>query len=229
MAGMHDPNIACLNALMAWIPMTTEYSPKWWWQSLNVMLENLLGNCDVVKLHIIHLFKGNFNFNNKWLGKTMIAQAESKGLLAHEQYGSWKAKDAITQCFNKCLLGMIMFNSNTDQWLYAQMMQKLLQLDHFIGSSIMFMLMGVSFAMVSSMTSTLQAMTHHVQTASGDSATGASCKHWNKPVAGIGQGNGMGPQIWAAVCTPLFKLLCTDGFVSKNSCAISQLSWCKNQ
>jgi len=43
------------------------------------MLEMSLGNCDVSKLQIIHLFKGDFNFNNKWLGKTTIAQAEAKG------------------------------------------------------------------------------------------------------------------------------------------------------
>jgi len=55
-----------------------------------MMLEKSPGNCDVSKLCIIHLFEGDFNFNNKWLGKMTIAQAELHDLLAHKQYGSWK-------------------------------------------------------------------------------------------------------------------------------------------
>jgi len=72
-------------------------------KSLNVMLEKSLGNCNVAKLQIIHLFEGNFNYNNKWLGHTSIKQVETHTLLAQEQYGSRTAKASITQCLNKRL------------------------------------------------------------------------------------------------------------------------------
>jgi len=32
-----------------------------------------------------------------------MSQAEQLELIANEQYGSWKYKDAITQCLNICL------------------------------------------------------------------------------------------------------------------------------
>jgi len=41
------------------------------------------------------------------------------------------------------------------------------------------------------------------------------------PIAGIGQGIGAGPQIWAAVCTPLFQILAEEGFLAQIICAIS--------
>jgi len=40
-------------------------------------------------------------------------------------------------------------------------------------------------------------------------------------VAGIGQGNGAGPQIWAAVSTPLFQILRQEGFLATIICAMS--------
>jgi len=52
-------------------------------------------------LHIIHLFKGNFNTNNKWIGKSTMHQAEQHNLLVEEQFGSHKDKTAITQCLCK--------------------------------------------------------------------------------------------------------------------------------
>jgi len=41
------------------------------------------------------------------------------------------------------------------------------------------------------------------------------------PITGIGQGNRMGPQIWAAVSTPLFQILVEEGFLATIICAIS--------
>jgi len=63
----------------------------------------LLGNNEVDKLCIIHLFKADLNFNNKWLGNKTIVKAKKQDLIAKEQYGSRKANAAITQCLNKCL------------------------------------------------------------------------------------------------------------------------------
>jgi len=69
-----------------------------------------------------------------------------------------------------------------------------------------------------SMITMLQGMTHYVRTAFGDSTGGKGRNNWPHPVAGIGQGNGTGLQIWATVCTPLFDLMQLDGFVA-NICS----------
>jgi len=47
--------------------------------------------------------------------------------------------------------------------------------------------------MVSSMITTLHEMEHHIQTKFGDSALSALRTTWQRPKAGIGQGNGAGP------------------------------------
>jgi len=75
-------------------------SLKWWQRSSNVMLAKPLRNCNISKLWIIHLFKGNFNFNNTWLGKMAIMKTELQQLLAHKQYGIWKSMALINQCLN---------------------------------------------------------------------------------------------------------------------------------
>jgi len=64
-------------------------------------------------------------------------------------------------------------------------------------------------------------MQHHIHTAYGDSKQAASRKNWNKPITGIGLGNGMGPPIWAAVSSPMFDIMQQDGFYALLTGAIS--------
>jgi len=92
MASMYDLDIVWLNAMLAQIPLKMVYSPKQWQKSVNMMLEKASGNNDVTKSQIIHIFKADFNFNNKWLRKTVIGQAKMNNLIAQEQSGSQKAK-----------------------------------------------------------------------------------------------------------------------------------------
>jgi len=46
----------------------------------------------------------------------------------------------------------------------------------------------------------------------GDSQQSASHNTWDKPVAGISQGNGAGLPIWAAVSSPMFDVMRQEGF-----------------
>jgi len=68
-----------------------------------MQLEKSLGNFNIEKLCIILLFEADFNQNNKWVGRAVMLNAESARMLAAEQYGSWKQKSAIVQCWNKLL------------------------------------------------------------------------------------------------------------------------------
>jgi len=68
------------------------------------MLEKQAGNMNVEKLHIILLFKGDFNQNNKWLGQAVMFNTEKFLQMAPEQYSSQNEKSAGIQCLNKQLL-----------------------------------------------------------------------------------------------------------------------------
>jgi len=53
MAGTFNPTIAILTAKMAGLPQKHGIALKYWKKGLNVLLEKILGNCNVDKLHII--------------------------------------------------------------------------------------------------------------------------------------------------------------------------------
>jgi len=79
--------------------------------------------------------------------------------------------------------------------------------------------------MVDSMVRTLQRMRHHTRMAFGDLVVSKGRREWGGPIAGIRQGNGAGPQIWAAVSSPLFDILRSDGFFALLIGAISGYKW----
>jgi len=58
-------------------------------KGVNVMIKNT-GDFNIEKLHIILLFKADFNANNKWTSWAVMYQAECAHLLANEQYSSCK-------------------------------------------------------------------------------------------------------------------------------------------
>jgi len=72
------------------------------------------------------------------------------------------------------------------------------------------------------MVGTIHSMQHHIRSIYRDLQIAQGCKEWGKPIAGIGQGNGAGPQIWATVSTPLFQILVEEGFLAMIICAISR-------
>jgi len=67
---------------------------------------------------------------------------------------------------------------------------------------------------------------HHVRSAFRNLEISQGQEDWAEPVAGIGQGNGAGPQIWAAVSTPLFEILREEGFVATFICVLSKAQRC---
>jgi len=72
--------------------------------------------------------------------------------------------------------------------------------------------LGGSLPMIQSMITTIHEMEHHIRTMFGDSNISASRATWQVPIAGIGQGNGAGPQIWAAVSSPILDIMRREGF-----------------
>jgi len=72
--------------------------------------------------------------------------------------------------------------------------------------------LGGSQPMVQSMITMIHKIEHHICTTFGDSKISALHATWQAPIAGIGQGNGAGPHIWAAVSSPILDIMQKEGF-----------------
>ena len=77
-------------------------------------------------------------------------------------------------------------------------------------------------ASVQSMVDMLANLHHHIRTAFGNLEQNQGQAEWDKPTAGIGQGNGTGPQIWAVVSLPLFNIMRQEGLVANFICMLSK-------
>jgi len=212
MAGTFNPTIVILMAKMAEIPQNQGLALQRWKKGLNVLLQKVPVNSNLDKLWIIILFKVNFNYNNKRLGRAVMWSTEEAGLLASEQYGSWKLKLANLQCLNKRLLyDWVQFCrqpmalcSNDAKSCY----------DHIVIMVVALCLCraGATLASMASMVCTLHRMWHFTWMAFRDLTISQGWCKWGEPIAGIGQGNSAGPQIWAVVSLPLFDILRSKGF-----------------
>ncbi len=65
-----------MEATLMNIPYALGYSPQWWRQGTNCMIEKKLGKWRVNRLHTIFLYEADFNFLNKKLGRDALRQAE---------------------------------------------------------------------------------------------------------------------------------------------------------
>ncbi len=221
MAGTFNPHIVLFNATMADLPLKTGYLPSRWQQGLNVMLEKILGNVNVEKLRIILPFEADFNANNKWLGRAAMYTAESLNLLANEQYGSRKQKVAVFQCLNKGLFYDLLRFWRHPVALCSNNAKSCYDRITLLAAALSMCRLGALIPAIQSMVTTIHGMNHHIQMAYGDLTQSASREMWEVPITGIGQGNGAGPSIWAAVSSPMFDVICQDSFYALLTGAIS--------
>jgi hypothetical protein len=172
------------------------------------MLLKQRNNFHVAKLWAILFFEADFNHNNKRLGRTLMNYAEANNWLAPEQYGSRKQVLAIDHCLNKRLLFDIICQFKHPAALCVNDMKGCYdRIVHSVASLCMQRL-GMDINPLRSMFYTLQQLEQYIRTAHGMSqiSFNASDVH---PIAiqGIGQGNGAGPQIWAAILTVVLNML----------------------
>jgi hypothetical protein len=105
-----------------------------------------------------------------------------------------------------------------------QRRQVLLRFDWSSQASLSMQRVGVPRFAVDYMFSTLQLARHQVRTAFGDSTGSFGGPPFSKPIHGIGQGNGSGPAILAAVSSPLLDRLRASGVGAEFICSLSALS-----
>jgi len=177
-----------------------------------MMIEKTCGDFNVEKLQIILLFEADFNANNKWIGQAIMYQAEQANLLAEEQFGSRKFKLAIHQCLNKQLFYDLARFRRQPAALCSNDAKSCYDRITLLAAALCLCRLGGTQPMIDSMITTLHDMEHHIRTIFGDSNISASRVSWQLPIAGIGQGNGAGPHIWAAVSSPMLDLMREHGF-----------------
>ena len=198
-----DPVLCRFHTAMVNISLRSGYSPQRWRTGINVMLQKKPGDFSVANLRTILLYDAEFNAVLKWLGQLIMHQAETSGAIALEQYGSRKGLSAITHCLNIQLTHDIIRQnkipaaicSNDAKACYDRIVHSF--------ASLALQRLGIPIGPIKVMFGTLQQLRHHIRTAHGDSTRFFSGNTSGLPFHGVGQGNGAGPQIWAAVSSPL--------------------------
>jgi hypothetical protein len=179
------------------------------------------GNYRVTEMRTIILYEADFNQNNKLLGRSMMSHAEHLQQLAPEQYGSRKSLSAIEQGLNKRFSFDIMRQQRIPGGLCVNDAKSCYDRIVHCVASIAMRRLGVPEAPIRSMFEAIQRMRHHVRTAFGDSVLTFGGRDTDTPVHGVGQGNGAGPAIWAAVSSPVIEVMRTHGFGTEFVSALS--------
>ena len=214
--------ITTVNYILAEIPFQTGYSPVRWQNATDVMILKKMGIYDVDKLRTIVLYEADFNHNNKYLGKIMMNQAMDKKLIAPEQY-STPGRKAIDHALNKRLIFDIARYQKSSLAMTSCDLKSCY--DRIVHTPAIMAVerLGIPSEPITSMFKTIESASHITRTAYGDStATYGGQEHFNAPVMGVGQGNGCGPQVWAAVSSAMFEVLRRKGLTTHFCMPISK-------
>jgi hypothetical protein len=150
----------------------------------------------------------------------MMNHAESLKVLPCEQYGSCKHLHAVIVALNKRLTFDLLrqrqqagaFCANDAKLCYNWMVHSMMTLS--------MRRLGVAKDPILSMFKLLQGATHKIRTAYGDSTKTYGQNHM-VPLQTIGQGNGCGPAVYAALSAVLIDMMKTMGFGFHMMCALS--------
>jgi hypothetical protein len=200
------------DAILTDIPLQTGYSPLRWRVAIYALLSKKAGVTLVEKLRTIVLFQGDFNYLNKYIGRHMMKDRESYKQMAWEKYGSREGKIAIEQALNNVLSFDLIRKATMDAAMCSN--DAMICYDRIVHSiaSILMQHQNVPASACKCVFTTLQNLYHTVRTIYGYSKYGCGEKLWAVPYSGVGLGNGAGPAIWAAVSTPVLKMMKDEGF-----------------
>ena len=157
------------------------------------------------KMRLIHLMVAEFQTNNKWVARKVLAQAEKAAAVAPEQYGLRKLHQAIHACLNKVLTAdlsylrrlPIVIASNDAKGCYDRI--------HLSVAILTLYSFGVPYKICKVLFTVLRRAIHSIQTGHGTvhDAYGGEGDNSND----AGQGNGMGPALWALILTKIIEAM----------------------
>ena len=209
----HDTQSADILSKLALIPLLTGYAPLQWRYGVDSMIpKKTVGELRPEKLRLILLMDARFNHNNKLIGKKLMQYGEKHSILAAEQFGSRKDKSAIEHAVNKRLTldlsrqtkTKCIYIANDAKSCYDRilMMITYLTMRNF----------GIPQPAAWSSIETLARMKMQIKTMYGISELTYGGDEWQDFPHGIGQGNGYGPAIWAAISSPLLGIMKEKGY-----------------
>jgi hypothetical protein len=211
-AGLTDDQISELECGLINAALTSGYSPESWKHLLDFMILKKSGITQLSLLRTICLFPVDCNYAFKHIGWEMMKIAESTNSLPPEQYGSRRSHRAIDLAVNKALTYDLLRQLKRPGAICSNDARSCYDLIGHMQASIAMQRNGVPRPAVDCLFSTLQYASHQVRTGYGDSSSSYGGSKWITPMHGIGQGNGVGPAIWAVLSSPLLNLLRSKGF-----------------
>eukprot|EP00537_Pseudo-nitzschia_pungens_P008511 CAMPEP_0172378478 /NCGR_PEP_ID=MMETSP1060-20121228/69443_1 /TAXON_ID=37318 /ORGANISM="Pseudo-nitzschia pungens, Strain cf. cingulata" /LENGTH=393 /DNA_ID=CAMNT_0013106197 /DNA_START=135 /DNA_END=1317 /DNA_ORIENTATION=+ len=191
------------------------------------------GEYRVDKMRLIQLMSPEFQINNKMIGKRILERAERANAVAADQHGSRKHHKAINTCLNKKLIcdvlcqkrrsgavamndakgcydrishpiaGLTLQSFGIPAHVCEVLLSTLQRSTHHIKTTLQSF--GIPAHVCEVLLSTLQRSTHHIKTGFGRS--GPMYGDETVPLSGIGQGNGLGPTLWALISTIVFRMM----------------------
>jgi hypothetical protein len=210
--GLDEVEAAWMNA-----PFNLGFSSLRSQRGVDIMLEKKPGVRQAEKLRAILLFEADYNTHAKVLSRQVMSASER--WLAPEQFGSRNKHSAIAQALNKRILfDCIRVHHHPTCWVFTDAKSCYDRIVH-TPASLALQRLGVGKAVVKSLFNTIANMKHYIRTGLGDSKK--SYQSGLVPFQGVGQGNGMGPCIWAVVSSAIFDVMRESGFGARVKSPIS--------
>ena len=224
-AATSNPLLLMVHYILAEIPFRTGYTLNRWKEATNLMILKQEGVYNIDKLRTIVLYEADFNQNNKHFGRELMKHTVPKNRIAKEQY-SIPGKKCIDHALNRRLI----FDVNRYQKNSMAMTSCDLKscYDRVVHTPAVLAMMGYGAPQepLTSMFHAIQNMQYVTRTAFGDSNKtfgGLEDGYTSKP-QGLGQGNGTGPQVWAAISSKMFEVLHKRNLVSNFNTPISNVN-----
>ena len=138
-----------------------------------------------------------------------MAHAEKAQALQADQYGSRKNHKAINCCLNKRLTADISFQRQQALFIASNDAKGCYDRIHHVVGTLALMRFGVPWKVCSVLFEVLKRAKHSIQTAYGTAPN--MYGGIDDDLNGSGQGNGLGPALWAVISSCLIELMSREG------------------
>ena len=146
-----------------------------------------------------------YQINNKNIGRKVLVNTEVYNEVAEEQHGSRKHHQAGLLLLNKVLVGdPFRLTHFSGCYVMNDAKEYYDQIDHNFTIFVL-MLFGLPWIIARNLFRVLQQARHCIKTGYGVSQPVYRNEHKNKTIAGIGQGNVLGPSLWCLISTIIIK------------------------
>ena len=220
-SSIHDEDLVETDILLRGLPLELGFAPELWCNITDIEILKKANVYDVDQMRLIQLMDAEFNMNNKMIGRRMMHNAESLGLIPEDQYGSRKHHRSIIAALNKRI--------TMDIWRQKRQSGAIAMIDaqgcfdriaHPVGALTM-QRFGVPRNAVRCLYKVLQQAHHRIATGYGVSDPKYGGPNQTPPVQGEGQGNGKAPATWVLVSAIIIRMMYTAGYGVNMLMAIS--------